>query len=85
MLQFLARTRWRIAAVAGQGYRDATAVSGTAYQYELRGVNAVGTETGVLFTDVALTAGAPPALAPPRGSDRRGRRQPRSSIVGPAE
>ena len=67
MLQFLARTRWRIAAVAGQGYRDATAVSGTAYQYELRGVNAVGTETGVLFTDVALTAGVPPALAPPPG------------------
>ena len=65
MLQFLARTRWRIAAVAGQGYRDMTAVSGTTYQYELRGVNAVGTETGMLFTDVAVTAGAPGALAPP--------------------
>ena len=67
MLQFLARARWRIAAVAGQGYRDTTAVSGTAYQYQLRGVNAVGTETGVLFTDVALTAGTPTAIAPPAG------------------
>ena len=66
-LQFLARTRWRIAAVAGQGYRDATAVSGTAYQYQLRGVNAVGTETGVLFTDVALTAGTPSPIPPPAG------------------
>ena len=64
-LQFLARARWRIAAIAGQGYRDTTAVSGTAYQYQLRGVNAVGTETGVLFTNVTLTAGAPAALAAP--------------------
>ena len=67
IVQFLARARWRIAAIAGQGYRDTTAVSGTAYEYELRGVNAVGTETGVLFTNVSLTAGAPVAIAAPVG------------------
>jgi hypothetical protein len=62
----LARTRWRIAVAAGLAFNDTTVVSGTAYQYELRGVNAVGAETGVVFTGVGVTAGSPtPIPAPP--------------------
>jgi hypothetical protein len=66
-LQFLARSRWPIAVVAGQGYRDLAVVSGTTYEYQLRGVNAVGAETGALLPDVTVTAGAPALLPAPGG------------------
>jgi hypothetical protein len=66
-LQFLARTRWKIAVAAGQGYMDKTVINGTAYQYELRSVNAFGTETGVLFTNVAVKAGSPKPVPAPGG------------------
>jgi hypothetical protein len=64
-LQFLARSRWPIAVVAGQGHRDVTVVSGTTYQYQLRGVTAAGAETGALVPDVTLTAGAPAPVPAP--------------------
>ncbi len=65
-LEFLARSRWRIAVVAGLAFDDTTVVNGTAYVYELRSVNALGTETGTVFTNVTVTAGSPtPVPAPP--------------------
>jgi hypothetical protein len=66
-LFFLARSRWRIAVVAGLAYDDKTVANGTGYVYELRGVNAVGTETGTLFTNVTVTAGSPASIPPPGG------------------
>lgn len=65
--QLLARTRWRIAVVGGQGYRDAAVSVGKTYEYELRRVNAVGKETGVLFSGVSVTAGSPEPIAAPAG------------------
>ncbi len=66
-LFFLARSRWRIAVVAGLAYDDKAVANGTGYVYELRGVNAVGSETGTLFTNVAVTAGSPVGIPPPGG------------------
>jgi fibronectin type 3 domain-containing protein len=42
-------------------------VNGTSYVYELRGVNAVGNETGTLFTNVGVAAGSPVAIPGPPG------------------
>ncbi len=64
-LLLLARSRWRIAVVVGLAYDDAAVANGTAYVYELRGVNAVGTETGTLFTNVTVTAGSPVPIPTP--------------------
>jgi len=66
-LYFLARSRWKIAVAAGIAFDDTTVANGTAYVYELHGVNTVGTETGTLFTNVAVTAGAPAAIPAPSG------------------
>ncbi len=63
----LARSRWKIAIVAGLAYDDKSVANGTGYVYELRGVNAVGTETGTLFTNVAVTAGSPLLIPSPGG------------------
>lgn len=64
-LQFIARANWRIAIVAGQAYRDTAAVAGTAYTYQLRGVDALGNETGAAFSPASVTAGSPSPIAPP--------------------
>ncbi len=64
-LQFLARTRWRIAVAIGLAFDDTAVANGTTYVYELRGVNGAGGETGVLLTSAAVTAGSPPSLAAP--------------------
>ena len=66
-LLFLARSRWKIAAVAGLAYDDTSVANGTSYLYELRGVNAIGGETGTLFTNVSVTAGSPIAIPAPSG------------------
>jgi fibronectin type 3 domain-containing protein len=66
-LFFLARSRWRIAIVTGVAYDDTTVANATGYVYELHGVDAGGTETGTLFTNVAVTAGVPVVLPPPTG------------------
>jgi hypothetical protein len=66
-LFFLARSRWRIAVVAGLAYDDKAVANGTGYVYELRGVNVVGTETGTLFSNVAVTAGSPTLIPAPGG------------------
>ncbi len=66
-LLLLARSRWKIAVVAGLGYDDKAVANGTAYVYELRGVNAVGSETGTLFTNVTVTAGSPVPIPSPGG------------------
>ena len=66
-LQFLARTRWKIALVAGQGYVDKTVTNGTSYEYELRAVNAFNAETGVIFTSIPVRAGTPKNIPPPEG------------------
>jgi len=66
-LQFLARAKWKIALVVGQGYDDGAVVGGTTYYYELRGVNNAGAETGTLDTDVSITAGVPLAVPAPTG------------------
>jgi chitodextrinase len=66
-LLFLARSRWKIAIVSGLAFDDQTVANGAAYQYELRSVNALGTETGTLFTNVGVTAGAPVLPAAPGG------------------
>lgn len=65
-LQLLARARWPIAVIAGQGHRDANVTSGTRYEYQLREVNAAGTEIGV-SPGLVLTAGIPTPLPPPGG------------------
>jgi len=64
-LQLLARGSWRIAVLIGQGFRDTTVVVGQSYLYEVRGVTAAGVESGVLATDVAITAGSPVSLHAP--------------------
>ena len=66
-LLFLARSRWTIAMIAGLAYDDGSVVNGTGYVYELRGVNAVGNETGTLFTNVSVTAGSPVTIPAPSG------------------
>jgi hypothetical protein len=67
ILFFLARARFRIAVVAGLAYDDTTVVQGASYEYELRSVNAVGTETGTVFTGVSVTAGVPSLPSAPPG------------------
>jgi hypothetical protein len=64
-LQFLARADWRIAIVAGQAYLDTAIVPGTAYSYQLRGVDGLGNETGPVFSPASVTAGSPVSIAPP--------------------
>ncbi|HEY3204793.1 MAG TPA: hypothetical protein VGL03_14175 [Thermoanaerobaculia bacterium] len=64
-LFLLARSRWRIAVVAGLAYDDKGVVNGTGYVYELRGADAVGNETGTLFSNVTVTAGSPAAIPSP--------------------
>ena len=64
-LYFLARGSWKLALITGLAYDDTAAVNGTFYAYQLHGVNGAGVETGTLFTNAAVTAGAPPALPPP--------------------
>jgi hypothetical protein len=64
-LQFLAGSSWRIALVAGQAYEDDAVTAGTGYTYQLRGVDALGNETGPAFPSVAITAGSPVAIPPP--------------------
>jgi hypothetical protein len=66
-LQFLAGSNWRIAVVAGQGYVDSTVTAGTKYSYELRGVDALGNETGAVFAPATVVAGSPAAIPPPGG------------------
>jgi hypothetical protein len=66
-LYFLARSRWRIAVAVGVAFDDTTVTNGTAYVYELHGVNTVGNETGTLFTNVGVTAGAPVTIPAPSG------------------
>lgn len=64
-LLFLARARWRIAVVSGLAYDDKSVTNGTGYEYELRSVNAVGVETGLIFTNIGVTAGSPSPIPPP--------------------
>ncbi len=64
-LQFLARADWRIAIVAGQAYLDTAITAGTAYNYQLRGVDGLGNETGPAFPPASVTAGSPVSVAPP--------------------
>jgi len=64
-LEFLVRANWRIAVVAGQAFVDSGVTAGTTYTYQLRGVNALGNETGPAFPDASVTAGSPVAIAPP--------------------
>jgi hypothetical protein len=67
-LQFLARSHWKIAIVAGQGYVDNNVANGTAYEYELRLVNAFGAESKpALFTNIGVTAGNPKLIPAPTG------------------
>jgi hypothetical protein len=64
-LQFLAGSSWRIALVAGQAYDDTAVTAGTSYTYQLRGVDALGNETGPAFPSATITAGSPVVIAPP--------------------
>jgi chitodextrinase len=64
-LEFLARANWRIAVVAGQAFVDTGVTAGTTYTYQLRGLDALGNETGPAFPDASVTAGSPVAIAPP--------------------
>ena len=66
-LEFLVRANWRIAVVAGQAFIDTAVTAGTSYTYQLRGVDAVGNETGPAFPAASVTAGSPPAIPPPTG------------------
>lgn len=66
-LQFLARTRWKIAVAAGQGYVDSSVSNGVSYSYELRAVDPFGSETGVLFTNISVKAGSPKLIPAPAG------------------
>jgi chitodextrinase len=64
-LEFLARANWRIAVVAGQAFVDTGVTVGRAYTYQLRGVDALGNETGPVLPDASVTAGSPVAIASP--------------------
>jgi len=63
--EFLVRANWRIAVVAGQAFVDTGVTAGTTYTYQLRGVDALGNETGPAFPDASAKAGSPVAIAPP--------------------
>lgn len=63
-LQQLARTHWKIARLLGQAYRDASAVNGQTYYYELRGLDQNSQET-ILDSDTTVKAGMPPPIPPP--------------------
>jgi len=61
-LSILARANWRIAAALGLGFEDDTVTNGQDYIYEIRGVDDMGIETGVLATSLVVTAGQPDDL-----------------------
>jgi chitodextrinase len=72
-LEFLVRANWRIAVVAGQAFVDTGVTAGTAYTYQLRGLDALGNETGPAFPDASVKAGTPvPIAAPPSVSATAG-------------
>ena len=64
-LQFLVRASWRVAVIAGQAFVDSGITAGTTYTYQLRGVDALGNETGPAFADASVAAGSPVLPAPP--------------------
>jgi len=64
-LQALAHAYWKIAIVMGQAYVDSNVTVGTTYWYEVRGVDKLGAEIGILDTDVQIEAGAVISLPAP--------------------
>lgn len=68
-LQMLARGNWKIAVVAGQGFRDENVKAGNTYYYELRGVEPREKKETILATDIPIIAGSPTKLAAPSKID----------------
>jgi fibronectin type 3 domain-containing protein len=64
-LQLLAKGSMPIAIVAGLGYRDNTAINGTAYRYRIVALNAANTVLGTVATDLTVTAGVFALMPPP--------------------
>lgn len=71
-LQLLARGKWKIAVVAGQGYYDQGVATGDRYYYELRGVNPRLREEVVLASDITIEAGTPVPPPPPASLNAQG-------------
>ncbi|HXK92633.1 MAG TPA: hypothetical protein PKV38_03040 [bacterium] len=71
-LQLLARGKWKIAVVAGQGYIDSVVSIGTRYYYELRGVDPRQREEVILASDISIVAGTPAPPPPPASLSAQG-------------
>ncbi|MGC9326768.1 MAG: fibronectin type III domain-containing protein, partial [Candidatus Hinthialibacter sp.] len=63
-LQMLARSNWKIAVIAGQGFQDLSTSYGATYYYELRGV-VLRTQEEVVLGEGAIVAGSPTPLPEP--------------------
>ncbi len=63
-LLVLAKGSMPVAIAAGVGYKDATVVNGTSYQYKIVGLNSSNTAVGN-YTDLPVTAGAFTPLSAP--------------------
>lgn len=58
VLTFLGGLKWRIAVVAGFGYRDEGLTAGSTYYYRLIAVDDAGDEIGIAAGDVVIQVGA---------------------------
>ncbi|MBN2326521.1 MAG: hypothetical protein JXR73_05145 [Candidatus Omnitrophica bacterium] len=63
-LQMLARSNWKIAVIAGQGYQDLAVKDGVAYYYQLRGLN-IRSREEVVLGEASIVAGSPTPLPEP--------------------
>ena len=61
----LSKASMPIAIVSGLGYKDNTAVNGTAYLYKIVGLNGANVVVGTVATDLAVTAGVFVPPSPP--------------------
>ncbi len=64
-LQLMARSRWKIAVVIGQGYQDDQVQLNVGYDYQVVGVDDQGVEQGILGNVTIQAAGNPTPLAAP--------------------
>jgi fibronectin type 3 domain-containing protein len=71
-LHLLASADLDIARGIGRAYSDTQVQQGTTYYYQLRAVNAQGTEIDTLATDVTATAGQPASVSAPTGLTGQG-------------
>lgn len=65
-LQLLARKKWKVAVVLGQGFQDLQVVQDNTYYYQITGLDDEDNEH-ILDTDIVIQAGNPVPVPPPQG------------------